>query len=85
MWEQVGIVRRTRGLRNACEEISELIADSSVTDEFYVAGAESANMLESGRLIANAALNRTVNVGLHYNADLGPPWEASKRPTQAQV
>lgn len=76
MWEQVGIVRRTRGLNHAREEIEEMISNVSPETDFYVGGAEAANLLECGKQITAAAQERKTNVGLHYNADLGPPWES---------
>lgn len=78
MWEHVAIVRKTRGLSHALDEISEMIESLPTDYPFYLRGAEAANLLECGQLITRAALNRKTNVGLHYNVDLGPPWEASE-------
>ncbi len=85
MWEKVGIVRRHRALRHADEEIQEMIETVKPTDAFYVRGAEAANLLECGRLIVKAARERTFNVGLHYNQDLGPPSEWAPRKTAGTV
>lgn len=76
MWDDVGIVRRTKGLEAARDEVAELSKEADAANEFYVAGAEAANLLECARQIVDAALARKVNVGLHHNADLGPPWGA---------
>ena len=73
MWDQVGIVRSNRGLRNANESIEELQSEISPSAEFHAFAAESANLLLCGKLIASAAMNRKTNVGLHYNVDLEPP------------
>jgi L-aspartate oxidase len=87
MWEHVGIVRRTRGLQHALEEIEEIIAslitgakrEDGERPPFSVRGAECANLLLCARLITQAALARKENVGLHYNSDLGPPWDIAQR------
>jgi L-aspartate oxidase len=79
MWDNVGIVRRNRGLQIAEDDINEMI-DEIEPSEFYVGGAETANLLECGKQIVVAAKNRTVNVGLHYNADLGPLSESDSPP-----
>lgn len=75
MWEEVGIVRSNRGLRNAVETIEELCSEITPSDQFHAFSAEAANLLECGKQIASAAKKRTTNVGLHYNVDLGPPSE----------
>ena len=85
MWEYVGIVRKTRGLEHAHDEIEDMIASVATGKEFYVGGAEAANLLECGRQIATAALERKANVGLHYNEDLGPPWELAVRAPSGQA
>ena len=79
MWDNVGIVRRNRGLQIAEDDIQEMIAEIE-PGEFYVGGAEVANQLECGRQIVAAARKRTTNVGLHYNADLGPLSESDSPP-----
>ena len=79
MWEHAGIVRNEMGLRHAEEEIEEMIATTVTAPEFYAGGAEAAGLLECGRQIIRAARARRVNVGLHYNEDLGPPWEEVAR------
>jgi L-aspartate oxidase len=78
MWEHVAIVRKNRGLQHAIDEIYEMINSLPRDYPFYLRGAESANLLECGKLITQAAINRKINVGLHYNLDLGPPWEATE-------
>lgn len=77
MWDNVGIVRRNRGLEQAQVDIEEMIEEIELGQEFYVGGAEVANLLECGRQIVTAAQRRCVNVGLHYNADLGPMTESA--------
>jgi L-aspartate oxidase len=80
MWERVGIVRSNLGLDIASREIEELQHDASKGREFFVAGAEAANMLECSRIIVAAAAERAVNVGLHYNQDLDPAQAAADSP-----
>ncbi|MGI8924847.1 MAG: L-aspartate oxidase [Fimbriimonadales bacterium] len=85
MWEGVAIVRRTRGLKHAHDAIEGIIDEVGEGSEFYVGGAEAANLIECARQIVEGALDRKINVGLHYNADLGPPWgsPAQERGVQA--
>jgi L-aspartate oxidase len=80
MWENVGIVRRNRGLQIARDDVEEMLSEIEPSDEFYVTGAEVANLLECGRQIIGAAIKRDFNVGLHYNADLGPLSESDALP-----
>ncbi|MDQ2987215.1 MAG: L-aspartate oxidase [Armatimonadota bacterium] len=80
MWDNVGIVRRNRGIQIAADDIAEMIEEIDASNEFYVAGAEIANLLECGKQIVKAATKRSVNVGLHYNADLGPLSESDSLP-----
>jgi aspartate oxidase len=80
MWDEVSIVRRDRGLINARETIAELISEAGDGEQFYVAGAETSNLLECANLIVEAAIARRTNVGLHFNADLAQnPEEDDKR------
>lgn len=85
MWENVGIVRKNRGLRYAREELQELIDTMEPSEEFYVAGTEARNLLACARLIIEAARARKTNVGLHYNEDLAPPQEEDGREFASQV
>jgi L-aspartate oxidase len=79
MWDNVGIVRKNRGLDIAADDIEEMIEEIE-PDDFYVTGAETANLLECGKQIVHAAKMRKANVGLHYNADLGPLSESDGLP-----
>lgn len=85
MWENVGIVRRNRGLQIAHADVDEMIAEIEPSEEFYVAGAEVANLLECGKQIIAAAIKRDFNVGLHYNADLGPLSESDALPLTGEM
>jgi L-aspartate oxidase len=85
MWENVGIVRRTRGLAVAADDISEMIDEIEPSSEFFVRGAEVANLLECGRQIVAAAIARKSNVGLHYNADLGSLSESDSPPLTDEI
>lgn len=73
MWENVGIVRRNRGLRFAVEEIEDLRDSVQPESDFYVTGAQARNLLICGSIIARSARDRKENVGLHYNEDLARP------------
>jgi len=77
MWDNVGIVRKNRGLQIAKDDVTEMIHEVEPSHEFYVAGAEVSNLLECGKQIIQAAMDRDFNVGLHYNADLGPLSESN--------
>ena len=85
MWDNVGIVRKTRGLQIAEDDILEMIDEIEPSDDFYVSGAETANLLECGKQIVQAAKSRKTNVGLHYNADLGPISESDALPTIDEI
>ena len=73
MMDKVGIVRNNLGLRHAAESIEELASEAQQGDRFHVSGAEAGNMIEAARIVVRHAIERKVNVGLHYNSDLGPP------------
>lgn len=63
MWAQAGIDRTARGLRSALEALEEI-------DELLPVGAtEEANMVETSRLIAFAALMRKESRGGHFRSD----------------
>lgn len=63
MWAQAGIDRTARGLRAALEALEEI-------DELLPVGAtEEANMVETSRLIAFAALMRKESRGGHFRSD----------------
>ena len=69
MWEHVGLVRTREGL-------TEAIARLSAMEERLPAGAsrqliEVRNMIQCGRLVAEAALKRKKSLGCHLRAD-GP-------------
>ena len=63
MWEDAGIARTARGLRIALARLSDI-------GERLPAGAtEELNMLQTARLIVEAALMRRESRGGHYRAD----------------
>jgi len=63
MWENAGIARTARGLRAALERLEDI-------GRRLPAGAtEEINMLETARLVAEAALLRKESRGGHYRAD----------------
>jgi len=63
MWEHAGIARTARGLRTGLERLEDI-------GRRLPAGAtEEINMLETARLVAEAALLRKESRGGHYRAD----------------
>lgn len=73
MTAHVGIVRTDAGLRAAQEAREEIAEDLARAQEapFSVYAAEAVNLVEASRWVIDGALARRVNVGLHYNSDLG--------------
>ena len=67
MWDYAGIDRTAKGLRTCLERLDDLAArlPSGATEE--------ANMLETARLIAEAALMRRESRGGHYRRDFPRP------------
>jgi L-aspartate oxidase len=67
MWQNVGVVRETKGLRQVVSELSAL------QDQLPTAGDrrahEAANILQAGLLIARSALAREESRGAHYCLD----------------
>ncbi len=84
MMDKVGIVRNNLGLKHAAESLQALAAEVTPETTFHVSSAEAANMLECARIVVRAASERKINVGLHYNSDLGPPWEEPSTRSDAQ-
>jgi L-aspartate oxidase len=63
MWDFAGIARTARGLRTGLERLAEI-------EERLPEGAtEEQNMLDTGRLVAEAALMRKESRGGHYRSD----------------
>jgi L-aspartate oxidase len=63
MWEDAGIARTARGLRTALARLSDI-------GERLPAGAtEELNMLQTARLVVEAALLRRESRGGHYRSD----------------
>ena len=63
MWEHAGIARTAKGLRTAIAELAEI-------EERLPEGAtEELNMVQTARLIAEAALLRKESRGGHYRSD----------------
>ena len=73
MWEDVGIVRNNQGLQRAklsiekaADEINRVFSSVTTTRKLI----EYRNLISTAYLIVNAAIVRTDNLGLHYNADI---------------
>jgi L-aspartate oxidase len=63
MWQYAGIDRTARGLRIAVQEIDAIEA------RLPVGATEELNMVQTGRLIVQAALLRKESRGGHYRSD----------------
>jgi len=63
MWDDAGIARTARGLRAALEQLDEV--ETRLTPGM----TEERNMLDTARLVAEAALVRRESRGGHYRAD----------------
>lgn len=72
MMANVGIVRTFEGLREAQATISDLSNEYESLPEapFSTYSVETRNLLVAARYVVDGALNRTENVGLHFNTDL---------------
>jgi L-aspartate oxidase len=72
MWEKVGVVRDETGLTSAADELRRLAA------QHPQAAGEARNLLNVGRLVTAAALERRESRGGHYRADhpaADPAWQ----------
>ncbi len=63
MWENAGIARTAKGLRNC------LLTLSSIEKRLPIGSTEEANMVQTARLIAEAALLRKESRGGHFRSD----------------
>jgi L-aspartate oxidase len=63
MWEQAGIARTAKGLRQALKELAE------IEQRLPVGATEEQNLVLTARLIAEAALLRKESRGGHYRSD----------------
>lgn len=67
MWQHVGVVRDGSSLRQVIRELSRLRQEAPKPNKRL--GREAANILETGLLIARAALARQESRGAHYRLD----------------
>lgn len=72
MTDGVGIVRTNSGLANARSKVSVLLEEyaSLPGAPFSQYSLETHNLLVTGLLVIDGAIQRRENVGLHYNVDL---------------
>jgi L-aspartate oxidase len=63
MWRHAGIARTAKGLRTGIEKLDGILA------RLPGGATEETNMIETGRLVAEAALLRKESRGGHYRAD----------------
>ena len=69
--EHAGIVRTNNGLTSAKRKIAELLKayDSAPEAPFSRHPAETRNLLVAAQFVVQGAIDRKVNVCLHYNID----------------
>jgi L-aspartate oxidase len=67
MWDHVGIDRSAKGLREGLDLLSDI--ETRLPD----GATEEANMIDTARLIAKAALMRKESRGGHYRSDFPHP------------
>jgi L-aspartate oxidase len=67
MWEHAGIARTAKGLRIAVARLAE------IADRLPVGATEESNMVDTARLIAEAALLRKESRGGHFRSDFPRP------------
>ena len=70
MWRDAGIARTAAGLRNCIAELDE------IEQRLPEGATEELNLVQTGRLIAEAALMRKESRGGHYRADFPRPERA---------
>lgn len=72
MTAEAGIVRTTKGLKWAMDQISKLQAEYQALPQvsYSTYPLETRNLLVASKFVIEGALARTSNVGLHYNKDL---------------
>jgi L-aspartate oxidase len=72
MTQNLGVFRNNRGLADAEELVSRLLAEhaSLPAAPFSAYASEAFNLLVAARYVVQGARSRKANVGLHYNADL---------------
>lgn len=72
MTSGAGIVRTTAGLRRTIEVIDSLLRDYDSCNDapFSAHPLETRNLLIAARYVAQQGLDRSENIGLHYNEDL---------------
>jgi L-aspartate oxidase len=67
MWEHAGIARTAKGLRTAVSRLAE------IADRLPSGATEESNMVDTARLIAEAALLRKESRGGHFRSDFPRP------------
>lgn len=67
MWKYVGLVRNEKGLKTAIKELTKI--EKSLPEGVNKDLVETKNMVQTGKLIAKAALKRKKSLGCHYRED----------------
>ena len=68
MWQNVGVVREGKGLRQVVAELKTL--EQRMPGSGDRRAQEAANILQTGLLIARSALAREESRGAHYRLDV---------------
>ena len=75
MTERVGLVRSDGGLTSAKKRLADLLKKyrESAPAPFSRHPLETHNLLVAAQYVVQGAIDRKVNVGLHYNVDQEKP------------
>jgi L-aspartate oxidase len=69
LWDAAGLFRDRQTLESAAERLADWSAPEDDTAHDTVASLETANLLDLGRLVVGAALDREESRGAHYRSD----------------
>jgi L-aspartate oxidase len=70
MWEHAGIARTAKGLRTALSSLAD------IEERLPIGATEEQNLVQTARLIVEAALQRKESRGGHYRSDFPKPERA---------
>lgn len=67
MWKYVGLIRNEKGLKTAVKELNNI--EKKLPEGVNQELVEAKNMVQTGKLIAKAALKRKKSLGCHFRED----------------
>ena len=67
MWKYVGLVRNEKGLKTAIKELNKI--EKRLPEGVNQELVEAKNMVQTGKLVAKAALKRKKSLGCHFRED----------------